>query len=602
MESPVTKKRPERGESARLRFLNERLNLIARVTGAVIGAEPLAEQARALVERVREAFQVDACVTRLLEGAELKLLATAGVKSSELREVIPCDAGISVPMIREKRPLAIEDVREHEATARLAAEKKRPPQLVFRSYAGAPMLVGDRTVGLLGLYMRRKKRRFTELDLEHLQIVANHIAVAIANEQLYEQVRELNEQLERRVRERTAAMEEANRKLRREVEERAAAEAQLRVVQSAIEQVHDAVMITEPQLDPPGPRIIYVNEAFTRMSGYTAEQIIGKTPRVLQGRRTRRDVLDALSRALRAGQPFEAEAINYRRDGSEYLVEWRIAPVRDAAGRLINWISIQRDVTERKRLEDLQRQHEAELAQVARLSTLGEMASGLAHELNQPLAAIANYATGSLRRLKRQADNPANLVPALEQIAAQADRSARIIQSLREFVGRREPRRSSFQLNELVHHALELAAFDLRRRGVEVRLELANDLPRLIGDTIQIEQIILNLIRNAVEAMEHTPIAERLLSINTAEADGPYQVLRVADVGEGIDPQRRDRVFDPFFTTKEDGMGVGLTISRTIAEAHGGRLTFEPNTPQGTVFVLHLPAPRSVHAQAARPA
>jgi two-component system, LuxR family, sensor kinase FixL len=376
----------------------------------------------------------------------------------------------------------------------------------------------------------------------------------------------------------------------RDLSERAAAEEQLRLIRAAINGVSEAVVVTEPQLEAPGPRIVYVNPAFCAMTGYREREAIGQTPRLLQGPATDRATLSRLRATLSAGEPFVGETTNYRKDGQPYVVAWNVNPVRDAAGRITHFVSIQRDVTQQRSAEQQAREQREQLAHVSRLSTMGEMASGLAHELNQPLAAIANYAHGLQHRMNAgRADEP-TLRETLARIAGQAERAGAIIKRLRAFVSKRDPQSGPVSLNDLVHGTLTLCAPEARDKGVKLEHDLHLHLPRVKAEAIEVQQVLVNLIRNGVEACEGLPADRRWVRVRTRPAERGTVDLTVTDAGHGITAAERDRLFHPFYTTKSHGMGMGLTISRSIAERHRGRLTAEQNQPHGTVFRLTLPA------------
>jgi len=377
----------------------------------------------------------------------------------------------------------------------------------------------------------------------------------------------------------------------RDVTGRRIAEEALRLVQTAIEQVDDSVLITDARIDLPGPRILYVNPAFERMTGYNEAEVIGKTPRLLQGPNTGRAVLDRLRAALEAGEPFHGQTINYRKDRTPFYIEWHVAPIRNDRGQVTHWVSIQRDVTERRRQEQLQRRHQAELAHVGRLSTMGEMASGLAHELNQPLSAIGNYINGCLRRFDAGQIDAEQMREALRRVGQQAERAAQIIQRLRGFVKKDDPKRGPIDVNDAVRDAMGLMAHDAQAQGLEVRLKLTADLPTTEADAVQIEQVVLNLVRNAMEATPADDPDRAVIEVAT-EHDAPAQqvLIRVSDRGEGVTDEQLDHMFDPFFTTKASGMGMGLNISQSIAEAHLGRLWATRNPDHGMTFHLSLPA------------
>jgi signal transduction histidine kinase len=249
---------------------------------------------------------------------------------------------------------------------------------------------------------------------------------------------------------------------------------------------------------------------------------------------------------------------------------------------------------ERRRAEEAEaevraRQHQAELAQAARLSTLGGMAAGLAHEINQPLAAIVSYARGCARRIQVGEAQSEALLEVVDEISAQALRAGEVLRRIRAFVKHTELPRSRVDLNALVREALYFAAMEASDLGIVLLLDLSPDPLDVQADAIQIEQVMLNLVRNGFEAMTHTT-GERQLRINTRIADDGTAEFAVHDTGEGVEATIAGRLFDPFFTTRRDGLGLGLAVSRSIVEAHGGRLWTTPNTPRGSTFRFTLPA------------
>ena len=238
------------------------------------------------------------------------------------------------------------------------------------------------------------------------------------------------------------------------------------------------------------------------------------------------------------------------------------------------------------------RQHQAGLAHAARLSTLGGMAAGLAHEINQPLSAIVSYANGSARRIRAGDVAPAALLEIVDAIADEALRGGEILRRIREFVRNAEASRASADLNLLVREALHFAEVEARDLGIALRLQLAPQRLDVEVDAIQLEQVILNLVRNGFEAMSDGAGATRELSIETGALDGAAVELVVRDTGSGVSQAAAGRLFEPFFTTKRDGLGLGLHISRSIVEAHGGRVWASPNPPRGAAFHVVLPVGR----------
>jgi two-component system sensor histidine kinase DctS len=261
-------------------------------------------------------------------------------------------------------------------------------------------------------------------------------------------------------------------------------------------------------------------------------------------------------------------------------------PVRWVDERRVQ-LEVATDITERREAEEMSRQQMEKLQFTARLVTMGEMASTLAHELNQPLSAIASYNTGCLNTLRAGNSDPAQLLEAVEKVGAQAQRAGRIIKGIHEFVRKSEPRRAPCDLNAVVEEAVGFIQPEARKRGVQVELRLAPDLPGVMADRVMLEQVVMNLAKNAVEAMSEGE--RRELTVTTSRtADGQARVS-VADTGPGVAQALREKLFAPFFTTKAEGMGMGLNICRSIIEYHQGRLWLEPNAGGGSVFSFTLP-------------
>jgi len=255
------------------------------------------------------------------------------------------------------------------------------------------------------------------------------------------------------------------------------------------------------------------------------------------------------------------------------------------------------DVTHLKETKDSLREREQQmymlqeqLAHIARLSTMGEMASGIAHELKQPLAAISNYAYGCVRLLQSPKPDSSQIIYGLEQIAQQAERASQVIQHLRSFIARKETDRSTLCVNDLVREALTLYRMELAGTAVEIQLELYDSLPLVSADRIQIEQVLINLMRNGIEAMADTPL--KVLSIRTALSAPKSVQVAVCDAGRGLSKEIEARLFTPFVTTNPGGLGMGLAISRRIIEAHQGKIWAERNPDRGTTVCFTIPAAR----------
>jgi two-component system sensor kinase FixL len=458
---------------------------------------------------------------------------------------------------------------------------------------------------------------------------------------------------------------------------------------------HTPMLITNPR--KPGHPVVFVNDAFCRLTGFASEEVLGRNCRFLHGAETDPATLARISAALAAAEPIEIDIRNYRKNGEPFWGRLSIAPVHDAGGcatyfianlvdvtaehdrltsqqshaatladleerlsdrtgelaarqeaigqnvsllmpspyreqhdghleryfatgekRVIgrgrvmvglrkdgstfpmelsvgemvsggkrSFTGFVRDLTEREETRHRLLGLQAELIHISRFTAMGEMASTLAHELNQPLTAVVSYLNGS-RRLLTGSDNLQTLMirDAIERAAEQALRAGQIIRRLRQFVTRGESERHLESLTKLIEEAGALALIGIKESGVRVGFKLDPRTTFVLVDKVQIHQVLLNLIRNAIEAMQET--TRRVLTIATNQRDGAIAEISVSDTGPGIAPAIAAQLFQPFVTTKPEGMGVGLSISRTIIEAHGGHLWAEPDPDGGTIFRMTL--------------
>jgi two-component system sensor histidine kinase DctS len=364
-------------------------------------------------------------------------------------------------------------------------------------------------------------------------------------------------------------------------------------------------------------RITYVNPAFCAMVGYPSEALIGQVqppywPPESVAEYARRHAARQAGGALpRDGH----ETVFMRRNGERFPVRVFEAPLVDAEGRHNGWMSAVLDISEQRRVEELSRQQQEKLQSTARLATMGEMASLLSHELNQPLAAIASYAAGSLNLLggadaplPADADTAAALREAMQRMAQQAERAGRVIQGVHNFVRRRERQREGVGVDELVDGAMPLMRLAARRSGARFELDLGEPAPRVSCDRTMVEQVLLNLVRNAIQAMEAAdppvPHERRVVTLRARRAVGRWVAMSVIDQGPGIDAEVARRLFTPLFTTKAEGMGMGLSLCRTVIEQHGGALDHtSPLGPEGgTEFRFTLPAEQAAGSADASPA
>jgi C4-dicarboxylate-specific signal transduction histidine kinase len=289
--------------------------------------------------------------------------------------------------------------------------------------------------------------------------------------------------------------------------------------------------------------------------------------------------LEEVDAALQGGRYRERET-----EIADQVYSLLFAPIRE-----LGYVNIYaRDITAVRRAEQESRQHQAELVHVCRLSTMGEVATGMAHELNQPLSAIVNYANGCSRRLQSNVGQRQELVDAMGQITNQAQRAGEIIRRLRALVGKQPPIRSRVDLNYLVREVCTFVEFETGKMDLVIELDLEPGEIPVDVDLVQIEQVLLNLVRNALDALQEVSPDARRLTVRTVSLGEDAEVA-VQDTGPGIEPERMQSLFEPFYTTKESGMGMGLPISQTILENHGGRIWAEASPRGGAVFRIRLP-------------
>jgi PAS domain S-box-containing protein len=374
-------------------------------------------------------------------------------------------------------------------------------------------------------------------------------------------------------------------------------------LESALDCIEEGIVIIDSQLDAPGPRILFVNRGFEIMTGYRAQEAVGRSVRFLQGPRTGRDDLESLISTLRQRREFQGDIVNYRKDGTEFCVRLNISPIVAPDGQVTHYVAVGRNTEPPARVaaeidrafaagteaDERARRLNDQLAHIARVNTLGDMAGRLAHELNQPLTAIANYAQGCSNRLQSQKIDAAELASVLDLIRDAALRAGAIVDRLRNFVRRKGPQQVELDLRSLIESQLALIEPEIRRSRVQIELDIAGDLPRVLADESQIEQVVVNLIRNALEAMADTPAGERRLLIRAAPNSSRQIEIAVSDHGHGMSAETAQRSFEPFFSTRPLGLGMGLAISRSIVQGHGGRLWLDTATQRGACFRFTLP-------------
>jgi len=328
------------------------------------------------------------------------------------------------------------------------------------------------------------------------------------------------------------------------------------------------------------------NNAAEAMFGYRAEEMIGR-PISLLLPPDRIDEEAMILERLRRGERLRRfETIRVRKDGGAIAVALTISPILDGSGAIIGASKIIRDITAERHSQSRIQELQSELAHVARLSTMGQMASAIAHELNQPLTAVGNYVGALSRVLADTNAGPGRARDIVERIRQQTTRAGEVIRRLRDHVAKRRTTRRLEDVNAVVSEAVELGLVGMQNRGVRVSVALDLDVGLAMIDSIQIGQVIINLVRNAVEAMEAS--ATRELTVSTHARPRAVEIA-VADTGPGIAPEIAGRLFQPFITSKPTGLGLGLSICRELVEAHDGELTVSPVAAGGTRFAIRLP-------------
>lgn len=375
----------------------------------------------------------------------------------------------------------------------------------------------------------------------------------------------------------------------RDITERKRSEDSLRLLGSAVEQSKESIMITSAELELPGPTILFVNPAFIKMTGYTAAEVIGKNPRLLQGPNTDRAVLRRLRENLTQGEVFAGETINYRKDQKEFNLEWQVAPLRNPQGTITHFMAIQRDITERKRFE-------ARLFQSQKMETVGKLAGGIAHEFNSILTAIIGQSELLLSDLPAGSPFARNVA----EISKAASRAATLTQQLLAYGRKQFLQTETLNLNVVLRQLKEMFEH-IMGGNTQIKIIPDEGLKSIKADAGQIEQVILNLVVNAHEAMPNggkLTLETANVSFNQESVGnypelkpGDYVMLAISDTGTGMSAEVKARAFEPFFSTKTVGQGTGLGLSTCygIAKQSGGHISIYSEPGRGTTFKIYLP-------------
>jgi PAS domain S-box-containing protein len=395
-------------------------------------------------------------------------------------------------------------------------------------------------------------------------------------------LREANAELERRVAARTA-------ELQGEVLQRRSTEATLRASEERWRSMFEASAVGIAVIDQQD-NFVAANKAFQKMVGYTEEELQSLGTLDITHEEDR-EATKEMMEDVRSGkrQDYPTEKRYRRKDGEVIWVRVSIARSLDPRSTLPGIPAIIEDITERKRAEAAWHDAREALSRATRLTTMGELSASIAHEINQPLAAIINNGNASKRFLASSPPDLDEVKDAVDEIVRDARRASEVLSRIRAMLKSTAPARVQVDVNHEIAEVLELTRHELQRHSVSVQTDLHSNLPTIPADRVQLQQVVLNLVMNGIDAMRMVTDRSRILTVRSQLDDRDNIVVNVADSGVGLDPANRERIFDTFFTTKAEGMGMGLAISNSIVESHHGRLWVEPGSPFGAVFGFALP-------------
>jgi PAS domain S-box-containing protein len=476
----------------------------------------------------------------------------------------------------------------------LSGEPARSPQKLRSPVDGGEISVALLPLGLaqqVGVLVAASERVDFPTPSEKLllQVAANQAAIGLEESRLMTEQRRVAEELDRRVAERTRELTALNQELSKENTERRRAQQALRESEQRWRAVFDNSAAGITLTDSAG-RFLAANSAYQKMVGYSEEELRHLSFLDITHDDYRHANSQLTTELLEGKREYFKMEKRYRcKDGSLIWVRIHVSLVATTQSTPRLLLAIEEDITERKLAEETLRQTQAELAHVNRVTTLGEMTALIAHEINQPLAAITNNASASLRWLA--ANNLEEARKSAELVRTDGHRAGQIIQRIRSFAKKAPPQKDWINTNQTIDDVIALARSEMERNGIALEMQLSDAVqPLVFADRVQLQQVILNLAMNAAEAMSEQGEDPRQLVIRTDTDTSGAIVVSLRDSGPGLSPENLDRLFRPFYTTKPQGMGMGLAICRSIIEAHGGRLWATPNEERGATFQFTLPA------------
>jgi len=446
----------------------------------------------------------------------------------------------------------------------------------------------------VGVLVAGSRRADFPTDIERLllRVAANQAGIGLQEARRSGEQKRIGEALEQRVAERTTELTRANENLRLEIAERKRAEAQLRESEERWRDVFENNPTMYFVVDAAG-KVMAVNPFGAEQLGYNVDELVGQPVLGVLYESDREAIQRNVAQCLKQiGQSMSWELRKVRKGGSVIWVRETAKAVLRVNGPIV--LIACEDITEQKRAEEALRQAQADLAHVTRVTTMGELTGSLAHEVNQPIAAAVTNANTCLRWLAGDAPNIEEARAAAMRIVKDGTRAAEIISRIRLLFKKGTPERELVDVNEVIREMIVLLRNEATRGSISVRTELAADLPQVMGDRVQLQQVMMNLFMNSIDAMKDVD-GTRELAIKSQRAENEQLMVSVSDTGVGLPAQQTDQIFNAFFTTKLHGTGMGLSISRSIVESHGGRLWAANNSPRGASFYLTLPTKVEAH-------